>query len=92
MVRAEPEARMITRNPSVLHGEPTLAGTRVPVRAVVLMHRTYDQDLDLVCEALPTLTRADTEAALQFYREHRDEIDTYIRQNDVDEDLLREAP
>lgn len=80
----------IVRNPAILDGEPIVAGTRVAVRAVVLMHRLY-KDVPGVQQALPHLSRADIEEALDYYKSHRAEIDGYIAQNDVDEDLLNEA-
>jgi uncharacterized protein (DUF433 family) len=80
----------IVRKPEILSGEPIVAGTRVAVRAVVLMHRLY-KDVDGVQRAFPHLSRADIEEALHYYESHRAEIDRYISQNDVDEDLLNET-
>ncbi len=80
----------IVRNPEILSGEPVVAGTRVSVRTVVLMHRLY-KDVRRVREALPHLSHVDIEEALAFYQGNRAEIDRYIRQNDVDEELLAET-
>ncbi len=77
----------IARNPAILEGEPVIKGTRISVRTVVLMERLY-RDIGRVQEALPHLARADIVQALDFYKEHRAEIDEYIAQNDVDEELL----
>lgn len=82
-------ARAIVRDPNILDGEPTVAGTRVPVRSVVLMQRIYE-DNKRVQRALPSLTEADIMAALQYFRDHQAEIDGYIHANEVDEELLRE--
>jgi uncharacterized protein (DUF433 family) len=73
----------IVRNPLVLHGEPTVAGTRVPVRSVVIAWQLH-QDVDRVCRAYPMLSRADVAEALAFYEQHREEIDRYIAENEDD--------
>jgi len=73
----------IVRNPLVLGGEPTMAGTRVPVRSVVIAWQLH-QDVDRVCRAYPMLSRADVEEALAFYDRHRAEIDRYITENEDD--------
>ncbi|MGI8857732.1 MAG: DUF433 domain-containing protein [Thermomicrobiales bacterium] len=77
----------IVRNPEILDGEPTVAGTRVAVRAVVLMHRLY-RNVAGVQRALPHLSRADIEESLHYYESHRAEMNRDISQNDVDEELL----
>lgn len=74
----------ITRNPAVLSGEPVVAGTRVPVRAIVLTHR-YAPDAEYIYAAYPFVTRADIDEALAYYEAHRDEIDSYIADNEDDE-------
>ncbi len=53
-------------------------GTRVPVRAIVVAWREY-QDVQTLMEAFPRLTPDDIEEALVFYQAHRAEIDEQIR-------------
>ncbi|HEY7062244.1 MAG TPA: DUF433 domain-containing protein [Chloroflexota bacterium] len=74
----------MVRNPLVLGGEPTVAGTRVPVRSIVIAWQLH-QDLDRVCRAYPMLSRGDVEEALTFYDLHRGEIDRYIAENEDDD-------
>jgi uncharacterized protein (DUF433 family) len=79
---ALPEANTfprIVRDPRILGGEPTVKGTRVPVRALVL-YRRHELDLKHLFEDYPRITQADFEEALAFYEAHRDEIDGYIRE------------
>ncbi|MGI8857362.1 MAG: DUF433 domain-containing protein [Thermomicrobiales bacterium] len=76
-------------DPLILGGEPTIAGTRLPVRAVVLMDRMHGGDLSRVQRSLPTLTAKDIRLALDYYERHRREILDFMRKNGVDEDLLR---
>lgn len=80
----------IVQRADILGGEPIIAGTRVSVRTVVLMHRLY-KDVVGVQRALPHLSQADIEEALRYYKSNRAEIERYIAQNDVDEDLLNET-
>lgn len=73
-------APRIVRNPRVLSGEPTIAGTRIPVRSIVISQRRYG-DLAHVCAAY-RLDLATVEAALAFYETNREEIDREIRDNE----------
>jgi len=75
----------VVRNPQILDGEPTLAGTRVPVRAIVVAARYYPT-VARICRAYPMLTPEAVRAALAFYAANRDEIDRYIAENEVDLD------
>lgn len=86
MVKAQPTARAIVSRPDVLLGEPTVAGTRISVRTIVIAHYAFG-GVKQVQEQLPTLTIPDIEAALRYYREHRDEINAYIAANTEDEDI-----
>jgi uncharacterized protein (DUF433 family) len=66
----------------VLGGEPTVAGTRVPVRSIVIGLGRYGGDVARVAQAY----RLDVEAvrdAQAYYRAHRQEIDAFIRDNEL---------
>jgi uncharacterized protein (DUF433 family) len=67
----------IIRDPRIHGGEPVVLGTRVPVRAVVVAWREY-QDVPTLLEAYPRLTLADVEQALAYYETHRRELDERI--------------
>ena len=82
----------ISRTPGVVGGEPCIAETRVSVRCVVLYSRLYWDNPAYIESALPHPTRADIDEALAFYAENQAEIDGYIAENDVDEDLLNWEP
>jgi uncharacterized protein (DUF433 family) len=73
----------ITRDPTILDGEPVIAGTRVPVRAVVLSWRIHRSTRGMG-EAFPTLSATDIGQALAYYRANRAEIDHYIAINNSD--------
>jgi uncharacterized protein (DUF433 family) len=78
-------ARSIVKNPQVLHAEPTVEGTRIPVRTIVQLMRLHE-DASAVQRELPILTVSDIEAALQYYTAHRDEIEYWIVYDNSDSD------
>jgi uncharacterized protein (DUF433 family) len=72
--------RRVVRNPRILDGEPTLEGTRVPVRTIVEATRLA-MTPDEIVDAYPMLDQRAVETALAFYGQHRDEIDRHIFEN-----------
>lgn len=62
-------------------GEPTIEGTRVPVRSIVIQWRHHG-DLEDVRRAYPRLDIQAIREALGFYEQNREEIDRLIEQND----------
>jgi uncharacterized protein (DUF433 family) len=68
----------IVRNPRIQGGEPVVRGTRVPVRAIVVAWREY-QDMPTMLAAYPRLTADDVTEALAYYEAHRRELDERIR-------------
>src|SRR3712207_6714375 len=77
-------SQRIVREPRILGGEPTVEGTCVPVRSIVLAHRYY-RDIGQVYQAYPMLGRGAVEQALAFYRANAEEIDRYIAENEAEE-------
>jgi uncharacterized protein (DUF433 family) len=75
----------IVRNPRILDGEPTVAGTRVPVRAIVELSRLYP-DVTRLCQAFPMLDASLIEEALAYYAKHTPEIDSYIAENEANDE------
>ena len=67
----------IVRDPRVHGGEPTIRGTRVPVRAIVVAWRA-EPDMQVMLQAYPRLTAADVHEALAFYVVHQSELDERI--------------
>jgi uncharacterized protein (DUF433 family) len=66
----------ITRNKIICGGEPIIQGTRITVRDIVEYQEIY-QSKEHVLKALPHLTLEDIETALDYYRQHRQEIEAY---------------
>jgi uncharacterized protein (DUF433 family) len=71
----------IIRDPRVCGGDPTIAGTRIPVQSVVVSYQIYG-DIEKVRHAYPRLDLTDIQAALAYYDGHRDEIDRLIAENE----------
>lgn len=72
--------QLVERRPDVCGGEPVLVGTRTPVRAIVEHVRLGDEVEDIL-EHLPYLSATQVYAALDYYRNHKQEIDNLIELN-----------
>lgn len=81
------DKQYITTNPQILGGEPIIAGTRVPVRAIVEEWR-MESSPEGIPIGYPHLTLAQVFAALSYYCDHRDEIHGYIAANRIPEELF----
>jgi uncharacterized protein (DUF433 family) len=75
------EAARIIRDPRICGGEPIVAGTRVPVRSVVVQWRLY-RDVARIQSAFPRLDAPAVKAALAYYAAHQAEIDSLIEENE----------
>jgi uncharacterized protein (DUF433 family) len=94
MVTTRSGSPLIVRDPKIQGGEPTIRGTRVPVRSIVLAHRRYAGDCARVARAFTVDERAVT-IALTFYNDHKAEIDRIIDENEraiARTDLLPDSP
>jgi uncharacterized protein (DUF433 family) len=79
--------RYVVTNDQILSGEPIIAGTRTPVRAIVELWR-----LGLAPETVPTrlphLSLAQVFDALSYYSDHQDEIHRHIERNRIPDNLI----
>lgn len=71
----------IVRDPDVCGGEPTIEGTRVPVRSIVIQWLFYE-DLAKIQSAFPRVDVPTIQGALAYYESHREEIDRLIEENE----------
>jgi uncharacterized protein (DUF433 family) len=78
------QASAVVRDRRVLGGEPTLRGTRIAVRSIVLAAQEYGGP-EGVLKAYPHLQPDAVNEALAYYEQHREEIDDYIRENLADD-------
>ena len=67
----------ITTDPNVCHGRPCIAGTRVRVMDIVATHEQGISPAELQdhFDTRP-LTLAEIYAALAYYNDHKDEVET----------------
>ncbi len=72
----------VTRDPTILHNEPIIRGTRTPVRAIV-EHWKFGDAPETIVRKLPHLRLAQVFDALSYYDDHRAEIEHYIAANRV---------
>ena len=72
--------------PGVAGGKPRIAGHRITVQNVVIWHERMGMSADEIATE-HNLTLADIYAALAYYYDNRNEIDTAIRS---DEDFVTE--
>lgn len=74
--------RYITRNDTILGGEPIIVGTRTPVRAIVETWRMGVAPEEIPSH-LPHLSLAQVFEALSYYSDHQAEINGHIEQNRI---------
>ena len=87
MATAKPPAAFphIVRDPHVCGGEPTVAGTRIPVRCIVIEYQRH-QDVEWVRQGYPRLDGPRIQEALAFYDAYREEIDSLIAANEAEDE------
>jgi uncharacterized protein (DUF433 family) len=69
----------IVCTPGVCGGKPRIAGHRIKVAQVAVWHDRAHLSPDEIVAQHPGLTLADVYAALVYYHDHRDEIDSDIQ-------------
>ena len=81
------EHRHIETDQGVLGGEPIIRGSRTPVRAIVELWR-LGISAEEIPSRLPHLTLAQVFDALSYYSDHQEEINAYIEQNHIPDELI----
>jgi uncharacterized protein (DUF433 family) len=77
----------VSRDDTILGGEPIIKGSRTPVRAIVENWRMGIAPEDIITH-LPHLTLAQVFDALSYFADHQAEILGYIELNHVPEELV----
>lgn len=72
----------IEASPAVRGGKPCIAGTRISVNDVVLMHLRLGQSLEQIAGHYD-LSLSSLHAAMSYYYDHRAEIDRNMQKNDA---------
>jgi uncharacterized protein (DUF433 family) len=81
------EHHYIVTDDQILSGEPIIAGTRTPVRAIVELWRQGIAP-EAIPAHLPHLTLAQVFDALSYYSDHQGAINAHIERNRIPEDLI----
>ena len=69
-------------SPDVRNGRPRIAGRRITVDDIVIMHRRLGQSVEEIAGKYD-LTLADVHAALAYYYDHQAEVDRLIEADDA---------
>jgi uncharacterized protein (DUF433 family) len=86
-------AEHIVITPGICGGKPRIAGHRIKVSHVAVLHERQGQTAAEIVAGHPGLTLADVYAALAYYHDHRGEIDAEIRAGeDAYERLCAQQP
>ncbi len=68
-----------------------VTGTRVSLDSIVLAFLDGLSPETIVAESFPVLTLEQVYGAITYYLAHRDEIDTYLQQADIEFEALRQT-
>src|SRR4051794_30987361 len=79
----------ITKTPGVCGGRACIAGHRIRVMDIVVWHEMRGQSVDELLGAFPGITRADVHAALAYYFDNREEIETEFKRDEELAESLR---
>jgi uncharacterized protein (DUF433 family)/predicted HTH domain antitoxin len=83
MAETKTVTRHIVSTPDVLGGKPRIAGHRIRVLDIVIWHEKRGLSPDEILDLYPGLTLADVYAALTYYFDHPDEIESEIQRETV---------
>ena len=81
----------IVKDEGICGGQPRIAGTRIKVQHIVLEYERLGWIPDQICDAHPGLTLADVYAAIAYYYDHKNEIDSAIRGDEKFVNRLRRS-
>jgi uncharacterized protein (DUF433 family) len=69
--------------PGICGGRPRIAGSRVRVQDVAVLHERLGRSPDEIVAAYPSVSLADVHAALAYYFDHCDEIRRMIADDEA---------
>ncbi|MBE0478739.1 DUF433 domain-containing protein [Candidatus Aerophobetes bacterium] len=81
----------IVKNEGICGGQPCIAGTRIKVQHIVLEYERLGWIPDQICDAHPGLTLAGIHAAITYYYDHKNEIDSAIQKDEEFVSRLRRS-
>jgi len=69
----------ILSTPDACGGKPRIAGSRIQVKHVVVMHERQGMTPEQIVSEYPHLTLAGIYAALAYYHDHKEEVNADIQ-------------
>jgi uncharacterized protein (DUF433 family) len=75
---ASPERVHIVSTPDTCGGKPRIAGSRIQVKHLAIMHEREGMSPEDIVSEFPHLSLADVYAALAYYHDHREEMNAEI--------------
>jgi uncharacterized protein (DUF433 family) len=83
----------IEATPGICGGRPRIAGHRIRVMDIVVLHEQLGLTPDEIVGTYPSLSLADVHAALAYYFDHQDEIQQDLTDDgDLAAEIARETP
>jgi uncharacterized protein (DUF433 family) len=86
--RPENEPRIVV-TPGTCGGKPRIAGHRIKVADVAIWYERMGLSPDEIVTNWPSLTLSDVHAALAYYYDHRQQIDTQILEGEAFAEKIR---
>lgn len=83
------ENNHIQISPGICGGKPHISGHRIRVQDIVVWHEKLGLSADEIILHYPTLTFSDIYAALSYYFDHQEQIDSDIREEEFSESFLK---
>jgi uncharacterized protein (DUF433 family) len=71
------EHKYIIKNPKIYSGSPLIAGTQIPVKAIIV-HYQSGMSIEDILEGYPSLNPAQLFDALSYYHDNKEEIEKDI--------------
>jgi len=68
--------------PSVCGGKPRIAGHRIRVQDIFVLHELKGMTPDAILQVFPGITLADVYAALAYYWDHRETIQRQMKEDE----------
>jgi uncharacterized protein (DUF433 family) len=83
----------ITKTPGICGGKACIKGSRVRVMDIVVWHELRNYSAEEIVTMFPGVTLADIYAALTYYFDNRQEIETdFAKDEAVAKELMKEYP
>lgn len=76
-------ANRVTSTPGVCGGRPCIAGHRIRIMDIYVLHGLQGRTPEEILKSYPTLTREDVDAGIAYYLSHRPEIEKDYNDEDV---------